>query len=492
MSGIAGGHGQKGLTVDPARYVAVLLSPSGRKRTTPSGAIAAVPRPARSASAVVPLGAAVALAAEPAPHGHYMFAWAGDPEQRGEDFIAVIDADPASPHYGELLTSAASGITTRQVHHTEYWMPDSGQLFANDHRAGDTVIFDLTEALKPSVRARFHDLAGFSHPHSFLRLPNGHVLASFQFEGAFHHAAGPHDDPGEDPAAKRGVHGGIVEIDDDGRAVRAAATADAAHADSPLMAYSLVPLPDLDRVLVTNSGMRGEDPTGHTYQMFRLSDLKLLSTNAFDPGPGRYGEIDPEEARRGPDGAVYVQTVGCGVERVSELTSDRPVARLVYQFPGSSCGVPSVVGRYWIQSVQLLHAIVVLDFPRGARRTDSASLDGLRPADAAPGGVGLRRGTSVHADLRPRERCAGARSCLPRWRRESRIRYRVARLAARLDGRGAGARHRIFEMTRAGGAPLRVPLRRCSRCARGGRDRAAPRAPRPRAAAAERPARTSR
>lgn len=328
--------------------------------------------------AALPLAASVARAAEPPPSGHYMFAWAGDPEQRGEDFIAVIDADPASPHYGELLTSAASGIITRQVHHTEYWMPASAQLFANDHRSGDTVIFDLSEPLKPHVRAKFHDLAGFSHPHSFLRLPNGHVLASFQFEGAFHHAAGPHDEPVEDPAAKPGVHGGIVEIDDDGRAIRAAATADATHADSPLMAYSLVPLPDLDRVLVTNSGMRGEDPNGHTYQMFRLSDLKLLSTNAFDPGSGRYGEIDPEEPRRGPDGAVYVQTVGCGVERVSNLTSARPVARLVYQFPGSACGVPSLVGRYWIQSVQLLHAIVVLDLtaPGGAREVARAVLDG--------------------------------------------------------------------------------------------------------------------
>ena len=69
------------------------------------------------------------------------------------------------------------------------------------------------------------------------------------------------------------------------------------------MAYSLLPLPDLDRVLVTNSGMRDVDPTGHTVQVFRLSDLKLLSTQSLDPGPGRYGEINPEEARRGPDGA---------------------------------------------------------------------------------------------------------------------------------------------------------------------------------------------
>jgi hypothetical protein len=325
---------------------------------------------------------AVAAASEPARQDHYMFAWAGDEDHRGEDFIAVIDADPASPRYGELLTSAASGIVTQQVHHTEYWMPDGGHLFANDHRSGDTVIFDLTEPLKPHVRARFHDLAGFSHPHSFLRLPNGHVLASFQFEGTFHHDMGAHGDPADDPAAKRGAHGGIVEIDDDGRPIRAASTADPAHADEPLMAYSLIPLPDLDRVLVTNSGMRDEDPVTRTYQIFRLSDLKLLSTNAFDPGPGRYGEIDPEEPRRGPDGAVYVQTIGCGVERVSDLTSDRPVARLVYQFPGSYCGVPSVVGRYWIQSVQILHAIVVIDLtaPGGPREVSRVVLSGeIRP-----------------------------------------------------------------------------------------------------------------
>jgi hypothetical protein len=58
---------------------------------------------------------------------------------------------------------------------------------------------------------------------------------------------------------------------------------------------------------------------------------------------------------------VYVQTLGCGVERVSDLTSDRPTTRLVYQFPGYLCGVPTVVGRFWIQPVQILHAVVVID-----------------------------------------------------------------------------------------------------------------------------------
>ena len=319
--------------------------------------------------------------------GHYMFAWTGDANGRDQDFIAVIDADPASPGYGHVVASAPSGIRTQQVHHTEYWMPDDGFLFANDHKAGETAIFDLRDPLKPAVRARFGGLAGFSHPHSFLRLPNGHVLTSFQFEGNFSHddrvmggAAGMAHAAmsGDDPAARHGVHGGLVEIDEDGNAVRAESTADPAHSDDPLMAYSLLPMPDIDRVLVTNSGMRDQDPNSQTYQMFRLSDLKLLSTEVLDPGDGHFGQLNPEEVRRGPDGAVYIQTLGCGVERVSNLTAVHPTSRLVYQFPGYMCGVPSLVSHYWIQSVPILHAIVVIDLmaPGRPKEISRVVLDG--------------------------------------------------------------------------------------------------------------------
>jgi hypothetical protein len=35
-------------------------------------------------------------AQEAGPRGHYLFAWAGDPAGVGNDFLAVIDADPAT------------------------------------------------------------------------------------------------------------------------------------------------------------------------------------------------------------------------------------------------------------------------------------------------------------------------------------------------------------------------------------------------------------
>lgn len=74
---------------------------------------------------------------------HYLFAWAGDRALQGKDFLAVIDANPSSPNYGHLLTTLVTDQTTLRVHHTEYTMPENGMLFANDHEAGRTFIFDL-------------------------------------------------------------------------------------------------------------------------------------------------------------------------------------------------------------------------------------------------------------------------------------------------------------------------------------------------------------
>jgi len=48
-----------------------------------------------------------------------------------------------------------------RVHHTEYTMPASGMLFANDHDAGRTFIFDLRDPLHPKLVTSFTDMAGY-------------------------------------------------------------------------------------------------------------------------------------------------------------------------------------------------------------------------------------------------------------------------------------------------------------------------------------------
>ena len=295
--------------------------------------------------------------------GHYLFAWTGDFDYKGNDFLAVIDADPSSASYGKLITTVVTDQPTMQIHHTEYVMPVSGMLFANDHLAGRTFIFDVRNPLAPKIVTSFTDMAGYMHPHSYLRLPNGHVLASFQHS---------HKDMVE---GQMGGSGGLVEIDDQGNVVRSASSADPAFPGALLSPYSLAVLPEIDRIVSTNSSMHEDNVfSGVTYQVWRLSDLKLLKTANLDIGDNHYAHISPEEPRIGPDGAVYVQTLGCGIERISDIEKDQPTSRLVHTFPGSFCGVPTIVGHYFIQSVPITHGLIVVDIANGNKPVEVSRL----------------------------------------------------------------------------------------------------------------------
>jgi hypothetical protein len=271
---------------------------------------------------------------------HYLFVWAGDAAGQQTDFLAVIDASPASPHYGQLLTTLNTDQQTKLVHHTEYVMPAGGILFANDHDAGRTFLFDLRDPLHPRIAGSFTDVDGYMHPHSYLRLPNQNILATFQ-----------HGHDG----------GGLVELDQQGKYLRSASAADPAHPGVFYCPYSVVLLPEIDRALSTNSSMSFFEPTGTTYQVWRLSDLKLLKTAFFEPSPQLTAHTDPEEPRRGPDGSVFVQTFSCGLEHVTDIATDNPKATLVYRFPGGACGVPTIVGHYLIEGIPHIHGIIALD-----------------------------------------------------------------------------------------------------------------------------------
>jgi hypothetical protein len=112
---------------------------------------------------------------------------------------------------------------------------------------------------------------------------------------------------------------------------------------------------------------------GVTYQVWRLSDLKLLKTSYFDVGENRYSQISPEEPRLGPDGSIFVQTLGCGIERITGVNTNEPKSQLVYAFPGNWCGVPTIVGHYLIQSVPAT-GLIALDIANGAKPVEVSRL----------------------------------------------------------------------------------------------------------------------
>jgi hypothetical protein len=207
------------------------------------------------------------VAAPEVAGSHYLLVWAGDADKRDSDFLAVVDVDRQSPTYAQVVTTLPVGAVGTVPHHTEYEMPPGGVLWANGFAAGRTFRLDLRDPTRPRLAGSFGDAGPFSHPHSFARLPNGNVLATFQ-----------HRTEGE-----RTGTGGLVELDTAGRAVRYAPAA-APGIDSTIRPYSLVVVPALDRVVSTATDMHLE-VRSRAVQVWRLSDLKLLHTLLLPPGP---------------------------------------------------------------------------------------------------------------------------------------------------------------------------------------------------------------
>lgn len=285
----------------------------------------------------------------PVASSEYLFAWASSADSSGPDFLAVFDVrDRASAdRYGDLVTTLPVPGRGHRTHHTEHDMPADGQLFANEYGTGQTFIFDLSNPAAPRLARQFGEVGALMHPHSFWRLPNGNVLATFQMQ---------HDAEGMAP-------GGLAELTPRGELVRAASAA-TPGTDRRIRPYSAAILPDIDRVVVTTTDMDNRDTT-RALQFWRLSDLSILTTIELPNGPRGdegYRSAEPRVLRDGT--TMLVSTFNCGIYLLSDIAGATPSARLVASFPrvpGTSCAVPVVAGNYYLVPVPAWNAVVSMD-----------------------------------------------------------------------------------------------------------------------------------
>lgn len=265
----------------------------------------------------------------------YLYVWAGAEDEGDSDFLAVLDADPSSASYAQVLASVPVGVRGG-AHHSEHVMPSGDSLFVNAFRAGATFVMDLSDPRAPSVASSFREMGEYTYPHSFERLPGGNVLATFQTRGEGNTAAG-----------------GLVELDPSGQFIRAADAAD--PVDPELRAYSVTPIPRIDRAVSTTSDMWGE-MQGTSFQLWRLSDLTLLRTVRLEPGPGGHEHRDPAEVRLLSDSVTAMMTTfTCALYRLEGLDGENPTAELVSTLPWASydtdeCGIPATWGDIWLQT----------------------------------------------------------------------------------------------------------------------------------------------
>lgn len=305
----------------------------------------------------------------------FLFVWAGDADRQQSDFLAVVDVDPRSPSYATVVATVPAGAVGTRPHHTEHAMPEGGILWANGFDSGTTYRFDLRDPLHPRLLGAFGDVASLSHPHSYARLPNGHLLATFQ------HRAG-------DPMKT----GGLVELDTAGRVIRSS-DASAPAIDSGVRPYSLLVLPNLDRVVTTATDMHLQTRS-RAVQVWRLSDLALLKTILLPPGPQGDENSMTAEPRVLSDGrTVLVNTFHCGLYRLRGVEGDAPSAEWIYSTPWREppfCAIPIVAGRYWVQTNGPERYVVSLDVsdPDHPREVSRLTLG----ADQVPHWIALEPG----------------------------------------------------------------------------------------------------
>ena len=331
-------------------------------------------------------------APSPSSARDYLYVWTASADTTAPDYLAVVDVTDEGARYGRVVATVAASGLRNVPHHTEHEMPADGMLFANGFGSGRTWIFDLRNPLAPRVAGEFGGIDGYTHPHSFLRLPGGNVLATFQMrhEGA---AIRP---------------GGLVEITSAGRVVRSA-SADAPGLDPATRVYSAGIVPALDRIVTTTTDMDGNSEASRQLQVWRLSDLSLLHTFALADGPAGSEGMYTAEPRVLDDGrTVLVSTFSCGLYLMEGLGSEAPSARLVASFPekkGTSCAIPVIAGHYYLVTVPAWSAVVSLDISDPAHPREVSRLT-LAPGDV-PHWLGLapdRRRVAVtgYGDLQNR------------------------------------------------------------------------------------------
>jgi hypothetical protein len=304
-------------------------------------------------------------AAPPADASEYLYLWTASADSTAPDFLAVLDVRPDTGRYGSLVTTLPVPGVQHGPHHTEHELSADRQLFVNGFGSGRSFIFDLSDPAKPRLAGEFSDLEGYSHPHSFLRLPNGNALATFQMR---------HGDGGMGP-------GGLVELTSTGQVVRSV-SANGPGVPTGLRPYSAAIIPALDRVVTTTTDMDDKSEyRANQLQIWRLSDLSLLHTITLPPGPKGYEADATAEPRLMADGrTVLVSTFTCSLYLMEGLDGEAPSGRLVATFPrseGTWCAIPVISGRYYIVTVPSYPAVVVLDIadPANPREVSRLALN---------------------------------------------------------------------------------------------------------------------
>lgn len=299
------------------------------------------------------------------PVDRHAYVWAMAGDSGSSDGLLVLDMDTASSAYGAVVGELLLDTTGTMTHHIERRVHD-GTLFANGWVANRTWIFDLSDPVRPAIRASFSGVEGVAGwTHDVARLPNGRMLVAFN--------AGP--------GAYEGS-GGMAEVDNDGTIVQVTSALMPGLDDTAATPYVIKPVAGRDRAVVglTEMGMPGQEVYHEVglLQLWRTDSLAPLAVIPLPADVVTLGHLWPSSIETTASGEMFVNTFSCGLFRVTGLDGDAPSAESVFTFPGNgmtlTCGVGVTVGDYWIQAVAALPGLMVIDLANPTEAREVARL----------------------------------------------------------------------------------------------------------------------
>lgn len=168
---------------------------------------------------------------EPGERESLLYVWTRGATEGGQDMIAVLDVNPESSTFGEIVSTAPTGSAGNEAHHFGY-SADGSRIFAGGIMSNRMFLYDIGSDPRQIRLSRTVDLSGTGYvgPHTAFAVPDG-ILVTMM--GGTDHSG----------------TGALVELDYDGN-VKSTLRAPI-HNGRPVNLYDVTVLPQSNRMLAS-------------------------------------------------------------------------------------------------------------------------------------------------------------------------------------------------------------------------------------------------
>jgi methanethiol oxidase len=248
-----------------------------------------------------------------------LYVWTRAAREAGSDFIAVVDADPQSASFGEIVATSPTGSTNNEAHHFGYG-EGANRIFAGGIASNRLFLYDVGDDPRQLRLSSTVDLtpSGFTGPHTAYAVPGG-ILVSMM--------GGAAGTPGEGAGA-------VLELDTEGNVGRVMPAP--LYDGRPINPYDITVRPETNRILATGlahdahfkHGAPEPGQVGNQVVVWDWETREVTQIAEIDPGPAVLRPLRSPGASGGFVNALFGNSIwywdeagdgALGFERVVQL-----------------------------------------------------------------------------------------------------------------------------------------------------------------------------